>query len=59
MTGLTRHMVRGRRAAVIGLLVAMSIAPLAACGGSDRGEVPSETENEQTGGQDGEDDGAY
>jgi hypothetical protein len=59
MTSLARHMVRTRRAAMIGLLVAMPLAPLAACGGDDSGDVPSEVENKETGGQDGEDNGAY
>ncbi len=53
------HMAKTRRAAVIGLMVAMPLAPLAGCGGDDGDDVPSEVENNDTGGQDGEDDGAY
>jgi hypothetical protein len=52
-------MVGTRRAAVIGLLVVMPLGPLAGCGGDDSGDVPSEVENNQTEGPDGEDDGAY
>jgi hypothetical protein len=59
MMSLRRHMVRTRRAAVIGLLVAMPLVPLAGCGGDDSGDVPSDVENNDTGGPDGEDEGAY
>jgi hypothetical protein len=59
MTSLRSHMLRTRRAAAIGLLVAMPLAPVAGCGGDDSGDVPSEVENNETGGPDGEDDGAY
>ncbi len=59
MTSLRRHMVRTRRAAVIGVLVAMPVAPLAGCGGDDSGAVPSEVENTDTRSPDGEGDGAY
>ncbi len=37
----------------------MPLAPLAGCGGDDSGAVPGEVENNETGGPDGEDDGAY
>ncbi len=44
---------------MIGLLVAMPLAPLAGCGGDDSGDVRGEVENKETGGSDGEDDGGY
>ncbi len=59
MMSLRRHLVRTKRAAVIGVLVAMPLVPLAGCGGDDSGDVPSEVDNNETGGPDGEDDGAY
>ncbi len=44
---------------MIAALVAMQLAPLAGCGGGDSGEVPSESENSETGGDEGGDDSAY
>jgi hypothetical protein len=51
-------MVRTRRAAAIGLLVAV-LVPLTGCGGDDSVDAPREVENNETEGSDGEDDGAY
>jgi hypothetical protein len=58
MTSTRRHMVRTRRAAAIGLLVAV-LVPLTGCGGDDSGDAPGQVENNETEGSDGEDDGGY
>ena len=59
MTSLAKLTSRTRRAALVGLLLAVPLLPVAGCGDDSGGGGGSEVENEDGGAEEEDDGGAY